>query len=198
MNSTSSYPVAGTIQIFAKTAQNTVPVGTVMLSGPRLQTTVQVPQDTTALEFKSDSGADAQISVTDQPAVSVTVVPRTSTLQDFKWALGNQRAVDIGALEARPADSPNGWVAVGYINNSDWNFNLPGGQNNPAKLITGTTMQAKTSVNVRPNAADWTQTTGVLDAGQCFTLDGGPTTFKAGNLDQIWVKGHLAACPVNH
>jgi hypothetical protein len=193
----SSYPVVGTIQIFSKGAENSTPVGAVTLNGAPLQTTVQVPRDTTTLVFKAESGANAQVNVTDQAAVSVNVVPKTSALQDFKWALGSQRALDIGALDARPADPPNGWVAVGYVN-SDWNFSLAGGHNNPAALTTGTTIRAKTSVNVRPSAANWSTATAVLGAGQCFTLDGGPTTLKAGNLDQIWAKGHLAVCPVDH
>jgi hypothetical protein len=56
--------------------------------------------------FTGPNGAMAEAMVTDQPALAISVSPRTSAIQDFKWASFTQRALDIGGIAVAPPGKP--------------------------------------------------------------------------------------------
>jgi hypothetical protein len=98
-----SYPVGGAIQVTAKSRNRVTQVGTVQLNPGSAPTTLHIPSGPTTLLFTSE-GAQTQVEVDNQPAILVKVTPMTSVTQDLKWALGTQRALAIGKLEAVAAN----------------------------------------------------------------------------------------------
>jgi hypothetical protein len=86
-----------------------------------------------------------------------------------------------------------GAVAVGFVD-SDWIFDYVNGSTDRSGVKKGALLRARTDVNVRPGAADWTRVVGVLHVGQCFRVDEDGTLLKAGTRSQIWAKGSQAGC----
>jgi len=99
-----SYPVGGAIEVSAKSGNRVTEVGTVQLNPGSAPTTLRIPAGPTTLVFTSAGAASTQVEVDNQPAVLVKITPMTSVTQDLKWALGSQRALAIGKLEAVPAN----------------------------------------------------------------------------------------------
>ena len=98
-----SYPVGGAIEVAAKSGNRLTQVGTVPLNPGSAPTTLHIPTGPTTLVFTS-AGAETQVEVENQPAVLVKITPMTSVTQDLKWALGAQRALAVGKLEAVAAN----------------------------------------------------------------------------------------------
>lgn len=92
------------------------------------------------------------------------------------------------------SSTPAAWVAVGFLNTPDFNFTLP----DDAPLTTvpkqGEVLLARWSVNIRPQAAAWGQTVGILAENACFKV-AQTRTLGAGALTQIWAGGTVVPCP---
>jgi hypothetical protein len=95
-----NYPVAGVVQIAVKTDGRLKPVVSVPVTLNTTQATAQVPSGPTTLVFTSETGANTEVEIDNQSAVLVNIGPSTSITGDLKWALGSQRALDIGTLHA--------------------------------------------------------------------------------------------------
>jgi hypothetical protein len=95
-----NYPVSGVIQISAKTDGKLTPVASVPVTATTMQTTAQIPSGPTTLVFTSQPDASTEVQIDNQSDVTVTIGASTSITGDLKWALGSQRALDIGSLSA--------------------------------------------------------------------------------------------------
>jgi hypothetical protein len=91
----------------------------------------------------------------------------------------------------------NGWVALGYLDPkaySDSNFGV-GKTDGPVTSAPtiNEVLQARWSVYVRPGAADWSKTVGLIQQGQCVkVLD--TRTLGAGTRQQIWSRVEPVDC----
>jgi hypothetical protein len=127
---------------------------------------------------------------------AVDVIENYSDVHFKKEA--RQHLIDNPLLVVTPSSSSDNssgaWVAVGFLgpNQGDQNFTLLNG-NAITALPPGTTIKAKSSVNVRPNPANWGSVSSVLNSGQCFSVSE-TRALKAGDRDQVWARGDVADC----
>lgn len=103
--SRSNYPIDGVIAVYAsvdgeKKRIVTLPVNT----ASKNQVTIEIPNQTKSLSFVASTGAQASVPVTGNSNVKLILTPKTTTISDFVWALGGQRTVGIGAIQATLQD----------------------------------------------------------------------------------------------
>lgn len=87
------------------------------------------------------------------------------------------------------AGSPKGWVAVGYVG-GDASFEWPEDRT-ITTLGANDRITAKVPVNLRKNAADWTNPLGVVAAHRTVKVSGPTKTLTAGSLRQVWAPVEL-------
>jgi hypothetical protein len=80
-----------------------------------------------------------------------------------------------------------GWFALGYSDGNDNNFTSVGGDL-LKDFKVDQLVKAKWSVNLRPAAADWSSTVGLVNGGECLKIaEINPR--QAGTRTQIWARG---------
>lgn len=137
--------------------------------------------------------------------------PKTGTLQNILVTLSNSNAgqrpaspggaTDVMTSKPLPpvasgaAKSAEGWVAVGFVGTSNFNFDLANGRPITDLPKIGDVLRPRWQVNIRPHAADWRDVTGVLPVGQCFKVTDSPRVLTAGDQKQIWAPGQAESCP---
>jgi TIR domain len=88
----------------------------------------------------------------------------------------------------------NGWVAIGYLQSNNASFVWANGKPITSQPTRNDLIKAKTSVNVRSDAAAWKDPLGVLQPGDCFRIDSTRVLDAAGQ-PQTWAGGKQETCP---
>ncbi|MFG1479482.1 hypothetical protein V5F53_12575 [Xanthobacter sp. V4C-4] len=96
----------------------------------------------------------------------------------------------------RPDSAAEAWVAVGFLNTPDFNFTRANGAAISTMPKDGDVLRARWSVNIRPGAAAWGQSSGVLGEGRCFKV-ARTKALSAGGLSQAWAQGSIVDCPAS-
>jgi hypothetical protein len=106
-----------------------------------------------------------------------------------------QLAASDSQPQAQSTQQPEGWVAVGFLNSSDFNFDsYPAGTKSTALPVKDAIIRSKWDVNVREQAADWRNVRGVLRTSQCFTVAEARLLSAGAQSQQIWARGKKSDC----
>jgi hypothetical protein len=107
--------------------------------------------------------------------------------------------IQLAASDAQPQvqspQQPEGWVAVGYLNSTDFNFDsYPAGTKITALPVKDAIIRSKWDVNVREQAADWRNVKGIIRTSQCFTVAETRLLSAGAQSQQIWARGKKSDC----
>jgi hypothetical protein len=104
----SNYPIQGYLTIYSVNDGVSTPISTLNLdaNSTMKQFMIQIPKNTSERRFVSKTGAQADIKASDFSNVTLSLYPKTTTLNDFLWALGSTRTLGIGEMRAQVL-SPN-------------------------------------------------------------------------------------------
>jgi hypothetical protein len=116
---------------------------------------------------------------------------RTKLVETLSSLTRSEKIVPT-AKPTTPPGPPDGWVAVGFVGTSDFNFTKVSGDSITDTSNLGT-IKSKWQVNVRRKPADWQSPLSKLDAGDCFAVTE-TKLLDAGGQKQLWANGRSEKC----